>query len=200
MAWVAALIAVLIVAGYALWRGNIGGDGETRAQLAAGTTPPPELAAVPRAPVSAPVPPAVATPARAAGPPSGPVVLTALAPVWLRIYERDGKTLYVGELAERPRYQVPPGAVDPLIRTGRPEFLRVTVGSTVAASLGPAAAIIRDVSLKPDTLGATRSSAAPSARSRQARSAEVAEPVRSSSSGPVIPALPPSGSLPLARP
>lgn len=200
LAWAALLIAVLIVAGYAVWRSNVGGDAETRAQLAAGTTPPSEAVAAPGAPPFSPAT-AVAAPVPSAAPADGPLVLTALAPVWLRVYERGGKTLYMGELAEGQRYELPAGAVDPLIRTGRSEFLRVTIGGTAAPSLGPPASIISDVSLRPATLGtrepATATEERPRPRRRPRPRTDEAQP--QVSSDPVIPALPPSGA-PLTRP
>ncbi len=198
LAWAAALIALLIVAGYAVWRSQVGGDAETRAQLAAGTMPPSEAAPQPtvQAPMSST--PVAAQPAM--GSPSGPVVLTALQPVWLRVYERDGnKTLYMGQLEQGQRYEVPASAADPLIRTGRAEFLRVTIGSAAAPPLGPPAAILSDVSLKPSALLGQEASPSPPVR-RARKRPRPTESDAPSSSDPVIPALPPSGNVPLAQP
>lgn len=84
-------------------------------------------------------------PATAAG--SGPVVLTAAEPVWLQVYETGGKQLFSGELAAGQAYAVPPEAAAPMLKTGKPEALRITVGSAVAPAVGPAATTVRDVSL-----------------------------------------------------
>ena len=89
------------------------------------------------APAAAPAP-AVAT---------GPVVLTANEPVWLQVYERGGATLFQGELAAGQSYQVPATATAPLLRTGKPEALRIAVGTADAPAVGPAAITVRDVSL-----------------------------------------------------
>ena len=90
------------------------------------------------APAAAPAPAVVAT---------GPVVLTANEPVWLQVYERGGPTLYQGELAAGQSYQVPATATAPLLRTGKPEALRIAVGTADAPAVGPAATTVRDVSL-----------------------------------------------------
>lgn len=99
------------------------------------------------APVQAPVAarPQVPTPAQAA---SGPVVLTAAEPVWLQVYEKGGKTLFQGLLNQGQTYAVPQDSAAPLLRTGKPEALRITVGSTAAPPVGPAAVTVRDVSLR----------------------------------------------------
>lgn len=79
--------------------------------------------------------------------PQGPVVLTATEPVWLRVYERDGRTLFQGELSTGQSYQLPQTATEPLLHTGKPEAVRVTVGGEVAPPLGPPARTVSDVSL-----------------------------------------------------
>lgn len=100
-------------------------------------------------PAEAPAAPASAPTAAPAAPPaaSGPVVLTANAPVWLRIYERDGRTLFQGELAAGQTYQVPADATAPLLRTGKAEALRATVGTASAPPIGGGASSVRDISL-----------------------------------------------------
>lgn len=79
--------------------------------------------------------------------PQGPVVLTATDPVWLRVYERDGRTLFQGELSTGQSYQVPQTATEPLLHTGKPEALRITVGGEAAPPIGPPARTVSDVSL-----------------------------------------------------
>jgi cytoskeleton protein RodZ len=83
---------------------------------------------------------------------SGPVVLTALQPVWLQIYERGGDTLFQGELTAGKTFEVPATARAPLLRTGRPEALKITVGPTVAPAVGDAGKSVADVSLLGDDL------------------------------------------------
>jgi len=101
-------------------------------------------AAVAEQPVAqAPAPVAAPNPAAA----SGPVVLTATEPVWLQVYEPGGKQLFMGELAAGQVYAVPPEAKAPLLKTGKPEALRISVGSAAAPAVGPPATMVRDVSL-----------------------------------------------------
>ena len=81
----------------------------------------------------------------------GPVVLTAVAPAWIRVTDQ-GKTLYEGVLQPGQAYQVPQTAVAPLLRAGAPEALKVTVGSAVAPPVGPPGQVTSNVSLKPADL------------------------------------------------
>lgn len=94
-------------------------------------------------------PPAGEEPVQA---PQGPVVITATEQVWLQVYERDGRTLFEGELSSGQSYEVPDTASEPLLRTGKPEALRITVGDEVTPPVGPPARTISDVSLSPDEL------------------------------------------------
>lgn len=92
--------------------------------------------------------PQAAAPSPAATPVAqGPVVLTANEPVWLQVYERGGQTLFQGELAAGQRFDVPATAKAPLLRTGKPEALRISVGTADAPAVGAAATTVRDVSL-----------------------------------------------------
>ena len=95
-------------------------------------------------PVAAPAP---ATPALA----QGPVVLTASEPVWIRVAD-GGQTLFQGELAAGQAYQVPATATAPTLTAGKPEALRVNVGSAVAPPVGPAGRVASNVSLAPADL------------------------------------------------
>ena len=96
-----------------------------------------------------PVPqaPAASAPAPDPAPADGPVVLTATEPVWLQVYEPGGKQLFSGELAAGQVYAVPAEAKAPMLKTGKPEALRISVGSAAAPAVGPAATMVRDVSL-----------------------------------------------------
>lgn len=107
-----------------------------------------EPAAEARPPAAAPAASGAPPQPRAAAPAAqGPVVLTATEAVWIQVYERDGRTLFQGELGDGQHYTVPATATAPLLRTGKPEALRVTVGQQVAPPVGPPARTISDVSL-----------------------------------------------------
>jgi cytoskeletal protein RodZ len=106
------------------------------------------------APAAAPAP--AALPAA-----SGPVVLTANDQVWLRI--RDGATtLKEGVLEAGQSFEVPAGAKAPVLSTGKPEALRISVGTADAPPVGPAATTVSNVSLLgPDLMRAGGANAAP---------------------------------------
>ncbi len=154
LAFVALAIAILLVVGYGIWRsGVLTGEGpDARARLAAngdsvgGTAGAPATGAAP-APPPAPV--------------GGAVRLTAVKPVWFKVSERGGATLFTGTLDQGKSWDVPPSAIDPVIRTGKPEGLAVTVGGQPVAPLGAPAEHVADVSLKPDALRAHIAATAP---------------------------------------
>ena len=95
------------------------------------------------APAQQPAPAAAAT---------GPVVLSAVEPAWIQVTDQ-GKTLFEGMLQPGQTYPVPPTAAAPLLKAGKPEALKVTVGSAVAPPVGPPGKVASKVSLKgPDLM------------------------------------------------
>lgn len=90
-------------------------------------------------------------PAAPAASPTGQVVLTASEPAWIQVTDQ-GKTLFMGELAAGQTYNVPATATAPLLKAGKPEALRVTVGSSVAPPVGPPGRVASKVSLRPSDL------------------------------------------------
>lgn len=113
------------------------------------------------APSAVPAASGALTPAAA---PAGPVVITASEPAWIQVYQRDGASLFQGELAAGQSYQVPANAAAPLLKTGKPEALRISVGTADAPSVG-SGSTVRDVSLLPADLmrggAATAAAASP---------------------------------------
>ena len=104
---------------------------------------------VANAPAAAPVTPLPASrPAPAA---QGPVVLTATAPAWIQVTDQ-GKSLFSGELAPGQSFTVPADAQTPLLKAGKPEALRVNVGSAVAPPVAPAGKVASNISLLPADL------------------------------------------------
>src|SRR4051812_29131142 len=101
--------------------------------------------AAPGAPAPASTP---ATPVAA----QGQVVLTAIAPVWLQVSEKGGASLFSGMLQPGQTYAVPPTATAPVLKTGKPEALRINVGNNVAPPVGPPATTVANVSLLPADL------------------------------------------------
>jgi cytoskeletal protein RodZ len=92
--------------------------------------------------IAAPAPaPAAAVPAA-----QGPVVITANEQVWIQV--KDGAaTLKAGVLEAGQSFEVPATAKAPVLTTGKPEALRISVGTADAPPVGPAATTVRNVSL-----------------------------------------------------
>jgi cytoskeletal protein RodZ len=82
---------------------------------------------------------------------SGPVVLTATAPAWIQVTD-GGKSLFSGELAPGQSFTVPATATAPLLKAGKPEALKITVGSQVSPPVGPPGRVASKVSLKAEDL------------------------------------------------
>lgn len=112
-----------------------------------------------QAPVETPV---AAAPQVAPQAAAGPVVLTATDAVWLEI--KDGTTvLRQGQLERGQSYEIPATATAPVLTTGKPEALSISVGSQQAPPVGQAGRKVSDVSLKAADLmqPASGASAAP---------------------------------------
>lgn len=135
----AAVIAILLVVGYLVWRSGAVGE-DSPADVAITQTEEPAAANS--------AAPGQARPAVAAAAANGPVVLTATEDVWLRIDQAGGGApLYMGTLKGGQSYQVPAGAQSPRVRTARANALRVSVGGAQVPPLGPPETTISNVSL-----------------------------------------------------
>ena len=160
---------------------------------------PDETAANTAAPAaSATPPPAAAPPAAPAA--QGPVVLTAIDAVWLQVSEKGGATLFSGLLQPGQSYTVPATATAPVLKTGKPEALRVTVGTAVAPPVGPAATRISDVSLLPADLLRAGAAAAPAPAAPAPRPAGNRPAPRSTPPAPAAPQPAPPPSAPPPEP
>ncbi|MCP3733992.1 helix-turn-helix domain-containing protein [Sphingomonas sp. RP10(2022)] len=124
-------LAVLILVG--LWYG-------TDLFRPQGVTPGASDAVVAQAVAPRPTP--AATPAAPTG---GQVVLTANDEVWLRVYDADNKTLYLGTMKPGEKFEVPANANDPQINVGRPDKLAVTLNGSAIPPLGDGSRPIKDV-------------------------------------------------------
>lgn len=149
LAAIAIVIAVLLGAGYWLWRGTLENGPDTVPPLA-----------IPQG-APAPARPAVPPPQAAAG---QPVTLVATGEVWLRISEGPGgPVIFSGSLIAGDRYQLPASAQRPVIRTGRPQNLRAIVGTHDLGPLAPQEQVIENVSLLAQDLAARTQAAPPPA-------------------------------------
>ncbi len=137
LAWAAAAIAALLLIGYLVWRSGSITSTAPAEPVAATNTP-----AVATAPV---------TPVTAADP-NGEVVLTATEEVWLKIYGADGKRIFENTMKANEQYRVPKDANGPMIVTGRPDALTVTVGGKPVPPLGTAKRTISDVGISATAL------------------------------------------------
>lgn len=145
----------------------------------AATTPAPQAAA-PQRPAPTPAAPAAA---------QGSVVLTATAPVWLQVSEKGGASLFSGMLQPGQTYAVPPTAAAPVLKTGKPEALRITVGNNVAGPVGPPATTVSNVSLLAADL--LKTPGAPAARPAPPPAAAPAPKPRVRSAAPAAATPPP---------
>lgn len=141
LAIVAALIGIGLIVAYAIWRSQL-----SDVDPAAPPSPPPQAAA-PAAPQPAAPPPPVA---------GQPVSLTATGEVWLRITDGPGgAVLFQNTLTPGQTFAIPATAQRPLLRTGRPNLLRVTVGGVDRGPLDSVERTVTDVSLRAEDLAAS---------------------------------------------
>lgn len=143
LAWTAAALALVLAIGYWTWRSNTWGPDAVTPVLTETPTTPPVVATN-----ATPSPEPVMAPVR------GEVVLTATAPVWLRVYDASKTKLFEKEMTVGERYAVPANANNPMILTGRPDGLKVTVGGREVAPLGTAEKSIKDVGISAAALAA----------------------------------------------
>lgn len=158
---IGAIIAVIAVVLLMSWlsRRSLEQPDEGTAVSADATAPAPQQAPAP-------------APTAAAG---QPVVLTAIQAVWLQVSDKGGATLFSGTLQPGQTYAVPATASAPVLKTGKPEALKITVGTNVAPPVGPAATRVANVSL----LGADLLKAGPAPTAAQATAPPAASaPVR----------------------
>lgn len=167
-------LAVLVLVG--LWYGTDlfrGGAG--------GSTAPADTVAAAPTPTAAPV----AKPA-APTPETGQVTLAATDEVWMRVYDADNKTLYLGTMKAGERFDVPRDAKDPMINVGRPDKLTVTLNGATVPPLGTGERAIKDVRIGAPAIAA-RLAGTPDAQpgpTTASTAAPTAAPTDASSSTP----------------
>jgi hypothetical protein len=153
-----------------------------------------EQPAAPKAQTAAAPPPAATPVARPAAAPAvaaqGPVVLTATAPVWLQVSEKGGATLFSGTLQSGQTYTVPSTATAPMLKTGKPEGLKATVGNAVAPPIGPPATTVHVSLLPADLMKTGQPAATPSAAAPAPAPAQPARRAKPTSPAPAAEAPP----------
>lgn len=163
LAIVAGILALLLAAGYFIWRTSSSEEPDmleqaTAEQPVATQTPVAAAPAPPQQPLGGPSAPAAGAAA------TGPVVLTAVSDVWVRVYNADGgPSLLQRQMKAGETFEVPATAERPLIRTARAEALRVRVGNSDLPRLAPPGAV-SGLSLRAqDLLGGGGQAASPPA-------------------------------------
>lgn len=125
---------------------------------------------------TAAAPSAASTPQRPAA--QGPVVIAASEQAWLQVYEKGGATYFSGMLNAGQNFTVPPSAAAPMLKTAKPEALRIMVGNAAAPTIGPAGRMISDVSLRPADLLRSGAASAPAAVPPPVTAPPAAQPSR----------------------
>ena len=141
LAWTAAVIGVLVIAGYFIFR-SFSLDGPTApVETPVSSEQPAVNAAAPPTPSAAPAADAM-----------GEVVMTATGVVWVKVYDADKKRLFESEMKAGDKYTVPADANGPMIVTGRPDLLTLTVGGKAVPPLGTGEKTIADVGISAKAL------------------------------------------------
>lgn len=151
LAWTAAAIVIILVAGFMVWRTQLLTP-PTGEEIAAQEAKPAAAAATKPAAGARPAAPAVQT-----------VLFTANDDVWLRIYDEAGERLKDGLMKKGESFTLPANARNPMILTGRPQALTVTVNGKPIAPLGAPDRTISDVPVSAAALLARGAPAAPGA-------------------------------------
>ena len=139
LALIAAVIGIVLVIGYVVWRNSLAGEEES-AEVTVPVAEAPAPAATQPGPAVQPAPP----------PAGGQVSLVATEEVWLQIEDQasGGPSLFQGTLVPGQNFVIPATAQRPVVRTGRPQVLRVSVGGRDLGPLEPSERTVSDVSLR----------------------------------------------------
>lgn len=175
-AWVAAaVVAVLAVGGFIWWQNSMGGEANLPSLL-------PEDKPVAAAPAAPPVVLPSEAPSQAATPAAdAPVVLTAqIDGLWVKIYDGEGKQLLQKQLAKGEAYTVPADAKNPMLWTGRPDALAISVGGQDQPRISTEQKRVKDVPISASALLARAKPAAPVA--------SAAAPIPGASAAGAVPA------------
>ena len=138
LAWTAAALGIVLVAAYLVWRSYTLSD-------VTQVLPKAETASVAITQTANDTPTNAATA-------TGEVVLTATDSVWVKIYDANNKALFEREMVAGDKFTVPQDANNPMIVTGRPQALTVTVDGKAVAPLGAPDRTVADVGVSAASL------------------------------------------------
>lgn len=145
--------------------------------------------------------PATPSGAAAVAAPGGPVVFTALAPnIWVKFYDAAGNQLMQKLMVLGESYTVPADASGPMIRTARPDALRITVGGRTVPKLADDAVSIKDVPVSAAALLARAAPAPVAPAVGPAASPAEAGPVARQINAVPVPHQATAAAPPMARP
>ena len=161
LAWVVAIVALLLLSAYGVWRFL---SVEPDEALIAAQNRDADASEAPATEAARPAAKGAVT-----VPLNAPVVLTAVgsASVWIGFDDASGKTENWRTLDPGETYQVPPAYIEQFtLRTSRAQALKITVGGREVGQIGQADTLVKGISLKPADLltesdGASASRAAP---------------------------------------
>ncbi len=146
-AWGAIAVLAVILIGFGIYKaassGMFAGAGASEVELVA------EEPETPKPAATAPI-----------GEVSGPVVLSATDDVWLRVYTDDGKKLLEKVMVKGESFTIPADVAKPLLLTGRPQVLNVTVAGKAVPPLGPPDRTVADLDISASALTAKAEAAA----------------------------------------
>lgn len=137
LAWTAAAVAVVVLAAYLIFRSL---------NLAPALNATQETV-----PQDSPTPAATASPTQAPAA-DATVVLTATGNVWVKVYDVDQKRLFEKEMVAGDTFTVPKDANKPMIVTGRPQEINITVDGKPVPPLGAADKTVADVGISAQDL------------------------------------------------
>ena len=139
LGWISALAVLLLLVGGVMFFRSFFSPAETLPPLQKETEAPPPAAAR----QSALAQPAV----------SGPVVFTSLEEgIWVKFYDAQGKQLMQKQMAKGETYAVPADAQGPLLWTGRPDALSISVGGRPIPRLSEKEGLMKDVPVTAEAL------------------------------------------------
>ncbi len=137
LAWTAAAVAAVVLAAYLVFRSLSLAPAATATQETAPQNNPP---------------PAATASTGVASVSDATVVLTATGNVWVKVYDADQKRLYEKEMVAGDTFTVPKDANKPMIVTGRPQEIDITVDGKTVPPLGAADKTVADVGISAQDL------------------------------------------------
>lgn len=170
LAWIAALagVALVAIATLLFWPSLFSSSGSLPSILPDETPAAVQSDAAP-----------AAQPAAASG---GPVVFTAMQDrIWVKFYDKAGNQLLQKELALGEAYTVPDAMPDVMLRTARPDALRITVGGRDVPAISQSQQLVSDVPVSAAALLARGTAASPAPSPSVSQPAVAAAPAANGS-------------------